>query len=448
VERLVADAGGPGNPLVVVSARDTLRLRADEAQMHLDAAGVPAVEVVPGTGPVPVPGRGIVTMLRGDGPATAFEAVADLCVTCRNGTSPLVVVTDTFGWDRLRTLPAWTAKVGACSVIRAGDASPDPLLGELPWPAVPDLWVGAPTGAARSETEALLLPEGTSLLEGLAHVEVRGRAGRLVAWTTERVAVVHLAMRPSGAVVVGTSVTGSADASDRESVLAQLDSIRAWPGLSLAMLGPDPDGAVRAVAEEPVQRVGFYFSRLDDERAGAGFAPSAGAVVSLHDVARALVDHGLARAARAVLRRAERESRWGVDEEMLLSFLVAEGDPEEAITRLRHAALRLATAEDDSPNAWSLQTDATLNALLLMVRARQIGAPDAWASVECWLREASTLWVTTARHAAVLFELAARAGHAGEARRFAELFREMAGPDEPLSRTLAPAFHALLGQER
>jgi hypothetical protein len=450
VERLVADAGGPANPLVVVCARDTLRLCADEAQMHLDAAGVAPVEVVPGSGPVPATGkrRGIVATLRGDGPAGSFAALADLCVACRSGTSPLVVVTDTFGWDRLRTLPAWTAQVGACTVVRAGDGSPDPLLGELPWPAVPDLWVGAPAGAAPSDAEALLLPDGTSLLEGLAHVEVRGRAGRLVAWTPERVAVVDLAVRPSGTVVVGSSVVGSGDARDRESVLAQLDSIRAWYRLSLAMLGPDPAAAVREVAEEPVQRVGFYFSRLDDERASATSCPAAGGVLSLHDVARALLDHGLARAARALLRRAERESRWGVDEEMLLSFLVAEGDPEEAITRLRHAALRLATAEDDSPDGWALQTDATLNALLLMVRARQIGAADAWASVESWLRAASTMWVSTARHAGILFELAARAGHAGEARTFAELFREMAGPDEPLSRTLAPAFHALLGEDR
>jgi hypothetical protein len=306
------------------------------------------------------------------------------------------------------------------------------------------VWIGAPAAA---QAEAILLPDGTSLLEGLGYLEVRGKAGCLVAWRPDCLATVSVAARPFGAAVVSANLWGAGPTNDREGVLQLLDQVRRWPGLRLAVVWSGTDAEYAGV-EEPVQRVGFHFSRLDDERSGAGASPALvppeHAPVGLYAVAHRLVALGLRDAAVILLRQAERESRWGVDEEMLLGYLVAGGDPQEAITRLRHAALRLAT-EASPEDHWVRQTDATMNALLLMVRTRQATAEDAWATVGSWLERAGTAWAVSTRHAAVLFELAARAGRVSEARRFASLFRMMTSGDDPLYATLGPVFHAVEG---
>jgi hypothetical protein len=442
VERVAGEAAGAANPLVVVAEGDTLRMHADQARMHLEALGLHAAEVTPANAGALAPqcGDGFVGEWTGAVPAAE---VASLALACRAAGSPLVLAADPASWNRLRADPAWAGAVGSCTVVRAGGLPPDSGAAALSWPRVSSVWVGAP-GAPEADDDALVLPDGATLLEGLGHLEVRGRPGRLVAWGSDRAAAVEVDQRAAGAVVVGVRIVGRSPAADRETVLAQLDEIRGWEGVQMALVAGRGEEAAPSV-EETVQRVGFFFSRMDDERASPAQRAPAHTPLGLHAVASTLVGLGLSGAARALLRRAERESRWGVEEEILLGFLVAEGDPEEAVTRLRHAALRLATAGDVRGDAWVLQTDATLNALLLMVRARQVGAADAWASVDGWLRQAGTVWVSSPRHAAVLFELAARAGHTEEARRFAELFRGMAGPDEPLAGALAPALRAVVG---
>ena len=425
----------------MVAPADAQRTHVDLVLLHLEAAGIAPCEVLPGQdGRAPRRGEGVVARWTDRAPATDLAALA---ASCRAAGCPLVIVTPPAGWDRLRAEAAWTATVGTCAVVRAGGLPPDAALAGFPWPRVTSLWVGAPVGAAEGEAAALVLPEGTTLLEALGHLEVRARPGRLVAWRSDRLAVVEIDQRPAGAVVVGVRIGGDAPAADRETVLARLDEIRGWPCVRMALLPAAERSDAAAGVEETVQRVGFFFARTDDERGGAPTPARTGPAQELHAVATALLGLGLAGPARDLLRRAERESRWGVEEEVLLGYLVAEHDPEEAVTRLRHAALRLATVEDETGEAWALQTDATLNALLLMVRARHVAATDAWGSVEGWLRQAGTVWVASPRHAAVLFELAARAGRPEEARRFADLFRSMAGPGEPLAAALAPALQAV-----
>lgn len=426
--------------LVVIAPRDSLHLHADHALLLLESAGVSA-RAASGPDDARTGEQALVAVWTASaavGPEPLSRMAGDLHQAGRT----LVLVTDTGSWETLRETDVWAAAAGPCSVVRVGPLVTDAAHAGLSWPQVTAIWIGAPDAA---DAEAILLPEGTTLLEGLGYLEVRGRAGRLVAWRPDALATVSVDARAAGAAVVSAEVCGAGDATDRESVLDVLDQVRRWPGLRLAVVWGGTDD-VDTVVEEPVQRVGFHLSRLDDERAGA--APPALARahphLGLHAVAHRLVGLGLRDAALILLRDAERESRWGVDEEMLLGFLVSGADPQEAITRLRHAALRLATgtAAEDS---WVRQTNATLNALLLMVRTRQVAADDAWVTVASWLQEAGTVWVASGRHAAVLFELAARAGRVAEARRFASMFRAMTGGDDPLCAALAPVLHAVVG---
>lgn len=428
-----------GEPLLLVAPRKWLRLHADHALLLLESAGVRSVAVpvweTQGAGH-----HGIVTVWTVD---TGFDAadVARLISAARASRQALVVVTDEESCASLRSNPAWSPDL---SRIRRVLGSAGPSICDLPWPNARSVWVGGPVA---SGAETITMPEGTTLLEALGLLEVRCRPGRLVAWRPDAVAVISVAARPSGAVVVSAGVVGGDLAIEREAVLEVLDAVRGWAGARLAVIWGLPPAASSSV-EEPVQRVGFHFSRLDDER-GGGNRPEAGrdamSMLSAEGVARTLVALGLSDDALRLLRTVERESQWGVGEEMLLGFLIAELDPHEAITRLRHAAVRLANGSSYQ-GAWELQTDATLNALLLLVRTNQVPAVDAWATVAAWLERAGLDWVATPRHAAVLFELAARAGRPADAKRFAALFRSTGGAeDDGLAAAMEPVLRAVIG---
>lgn len=440
VQRLVADPRGSANPLALLSLERALPVVRDLAHLHLEAAGF---------SPADAPATDVRLDLQGGGvPVVAVSTdadagmLADLTCRCRAAGVPLVLVATPCAWERLTGVPAWSA-AGECAEVRlSGLADPSPAA-NVAWPPLAAIWIGAP--ASSDPQDALVLPRGTTLLEALAHLEVRGRPGRVAAWATDRAAVVHVDVRAAGAAVVGVRVAGQSPAPDRVTALAQLNEIRGWAGLQVAVLpapGPTPAGEI----EETVQRIGFYFARLDDERRGGAATPAGPPAPGPHAAALALIELGLDAAARALLQDAERTSRWGVEEELLLAFLTAEAAPDEAVTRLRHAALRLST-HPGRADAWALQTDATLNALLLMVRTGSAGAAEAWVTVEGWMRSAGTDWVSSPRQAAVLFELAARAGEARRARTFAKLFRETADPDHALATALEPVLHAMFGGE-
>jgi hypothetical protein len=442
VQRLVANPRGPGNPLVLLTHERGMPVIRDLAHLHLDAAGFAPVDAtVPDAGRLELQGRcAPVLLVTRDAEASAL---ADLARRCRSASVPLVLIATPTAWEQLSRDSAWSALADERAVVRVSglpDPSPEAA---VPWPPVAAVWVGAP--ASGKTEDALVLPRGTTLLEALAHLEVRGRPGRVAAWTADGAAVVHVEVRAAGAAVVGVHVVGRGPALDRTAVLTQLDEIRCWPGLQVAVLtAAAPAPGAGSEVEETVQRIGFYFARLDDERRGGAATPPRASAPGPRAAARALIGLGLGEAARALLQEAESASQWSVEEEVLLAFLTAEVAPDEAITRLRDAALRL-SADAGRADAWAVQTDATLNALLLMVRTGSAGAAEAWATVESWVRHAGTDWVTSPRQAAVLFELAARAGEAPQARTFARLSRELVEPGDPLAVALEPVFHAIFG---
>jgi hypothetical protein len=441
VQRLATDPRGRVNPLVVVTRENRLAELRDLAQMHLEALGY-TVASSAGAHVQPRAGEGMVVKAERGADAAAL---AMLAARCRSEGTPLVLVAAPPAWDEIRGEGAWRERVGECGLVRGGDIPADSALASVEWPAIPAVWLGA--SGVTGEVDAMILPRGTTLLEGLRHVEVRGCAARLVAWAADRVAVMYVDHPPAGAAVVGLHVVGRSPASDRAAVLAQLDDVRGWAEAQLAVLPwSPPDSASRERVEEPVQRIGFYFARLDDERGGRPRPQDTAPCLGVHAAAQALLALGLPAAARGLLREAERASRWGVEDEVLLGFLVAERDPEEAITRLRHAALRL-SIESDPGDTWLLQTDATLNGLLLMVRTGTAAAAEAWVIVEGWLRRGGADWVSSPRHAAVLFEIAARAGDAAYARHFARRFRGLADPADALARSLDPVFQSVFGGE-
>lgn len=428
------------DPIVILCDVEAGRLYADQAILHLECGGRSPVEVTPAAPDFPRGGAAVVLLPRPRGGPASLDAARWLA-GARMARCLVVVVTQADVWSVLQRDEGFAAEAARCTVMNRTSSAPDALASRLSWPRVPTIWLGAPRTAS-GPVEAISLPRSTSLLEALRHIEVRGRASRLVAWTGGRAAVVDVDARAAGVVVIRAEVLGSGAAHDRDALLIMLDAIRQWDEPHIAILSATWSGPVGEMSE-PVQRIGFYFSRRDDERGEAPPEFVAGPEPGFRRVAYALVEMGLESAALALLQRAERESRWGVEEEMLLSYLVAEIEPDEAVTRLRHAAVRLASAGSDNEDGWKLQTHATLNAVLLMVRRQQVGALDAWESISEWVEQGSG-WLGSARHAAVLFELAARAGQIQECRRFAEMFRSIAADSDPLRRALAPAFLAVL----
>jgi hypothetical protein len=433
LERLAAGGGSAGNPLVIVTEADTIRARADEVQMHLEAVGSVAADLA--WERTSFTEDGVALLVAANSDDETIRSVVSHAGACSAEERPCVIVATDEAWEACRSHREWKERVVTCSVFISDAPSPG-AASSLPWPALEAVWVGGPPLTSEGE-EPIVLPEGSSLLEGLGHVELRGR-GRLVAWCCDRVALVHVECRAAGSVVVDATRAGAEDRRpERGAVLEVLDDVRRWQELRLAVLSGG-DARDTGVAET-IQRIGFHFSRMDDEDRAA-VRPGDGECEP-YEAARILAELGLATAAEAVLRRAQPNSGWGAREEILLARLLSDTDPEESVGRLRAAALQV--RDSGIADAWQVQTDATLNALLLMVRRGHVGGADAWRSVGAWLEQAGTLWVRTARHAAVLFELSFRAGKPAESAQFADLFRAVAESHDPLWIVMAPLFDTL-----
>jgi hypothetical protein len=150
-----------------------------------------------------------------------------------------------------------------------------------------------------------------------------------------------------------------------------------------------------------LSRLAYDLTRLADERAaGRAAAPdprvTGRAPLPPHRVANALIARGLLRPALDLLRAAEEGPVWGADDDFLLAMLLATGDPRGASLRLRRASFRLAAAPDD-PATGALQRDATLAALLLDVRGRQMGpAPPGRRWSSGWTQRAPAGWTARA----------------------------------------------------
>jgi hypothetical protein len=440
IDRMVEQHPGPAGPLAVLARAEDLRVVADEVGLHLLTRGWTAAELDLGALAPPQPERAAIAIVRS--PAQV-SAAADLASACRRWGAPLVLVVEDDVWESVAACPHWPEVVRPSTVLTAAGALPG-ALSQVRWPAATSLWANAADLGPVRSAEALLLPPGTSLLEALGHVEVRARSARLVAWTERRVAVVEVEVGGPCAAVVGVRPWGSVPPVGSEDVLAGLGMIRRWPALLLGIVG-DPPLPVDGVRES-VQRIGFRFARLDDEELdaeGQSGGPSLERELPSWQVASALVSFGLPASAQALLSRVEREGGAGAEEAMLLAYLLADRHPTDAAALLRAAGDRLAVSE--RADARALQADAAALGLLLMVRERLVAPAEAWASVDQWLSRSGTEWLENARRAALLLELAARAGQMEAARRFARTFQRVADPSDPLRGVIDPILFVIGG---
>ncbi|HWK89220.1 MAG TPA: hypothetical protein VNP72_04470, partial [Longimicrobium sp.] len=227
---------------------------------------------------------------------------------------------------------------------------------------------------------------------------------------------------------------------DVDAVLARIRAMTLWDGmhaLFVAATKPVPPcGNPRGVLVDTVDLdVRRTLEEARDGRVPPGSLAAEVAPVPPSRVARELLWWGQGRFAHELLRAAERASPWGVEEELLLGYLSAERDPREAAARLQHAAHRLAA--DLGGGRWSQHVDATLAALVLDVRAHPLQAAHAWGVVERWIESQGEDWIGTPRRAAVLYELAARAGELRKAAAFRDLVLRLSRPGDALPAWLA-----------
>jgi hypothetical protein len=260
------------------------------------------------------------------------------------------------------------------------------------------------------------------------------RSGFLLVFTAERFGWV--AVDGTDAVVRGAWRLGDPPApAALESVLARIRAMSLWEGIrALFVAATDPVPPYARDVAVLVDTVDLDVRRTLEEAAAGrvppGSLPREVPWVPPSRVARELLWWGQARAARELLQAAERASPWSVDEELLLGYLSAERDPREAAARLQHAAHRL--SDDFAGGRWSQHVDATLAALLLDVRAHPGRARHAWDVVDRWIESQGEGWVATPRRAAVVFELAARAGELGQAARFRDAVLRLSRPGDAL----------------
>ena len=440
VEQAVRGSGE--EPLVLLATGNAVQESVEECELHLACAGlrVRVVSAARDVSPTPRPGEAWLVALRSTDAVPPASAAAG-AAACRGAGGPLLIVAVPGTWDGAREDATWRAAVPRCTVIRAGAVqNPEPIS----WPPVGDLWIGGIRPCADVEP-AMRIPSGTPLVAALAHLEISGRPGSLVVWSCDRVAVIRADQRAPGAVVVDVRLGAEDTPRTRDQALRALDTVRGWTGVEMAMVSHPPRGP--GCMEETVTRVGFFLSRTDDERSAGLATPSMVAPpCAAGDIARTLVHHGLAEAAVEVLRDCTRAGPRSTDDALLLGFLLAERAPAEAVAELREAAFR--AASEGTREGEAIQIAATLNALLLLVRDRQIAPEDAWLSVRPWIEAGGVTWASAAQHAAIAFELASRSGHAAEAKLLAAAFDQLAPPAHLLRLALRPHLQDALSARR
>lgn len=405
-----AEASGRTHYVLVVGEANDLGTLAAELQLHLELSGAPRVW----RGPV-------AAWTDGDAGACrvlivgAAQGGADLARRLERsagmgGVWGLVV--EAAESDRWATEPAWAGVLDRSRVLRRTRA-PELLIPEKSLPSIADLLVGAPESRpAAQETNQFhlrLMP----LWDVFVQLENWKRCGTLVVYAADRIAWIDVAYGRIRSV----ARPGGQSADEPDAVLGWLREVARWGDASVVYV----PGAELPESERrqgtPVGTLAFQLAQGADEAAyGSQIARKEFPPRRTYEVAEALLSLGLADAANALLERAERASSWGVEEEMLLGHLSAERDPQVAAARLRHGALRLVSDDAVDVRRIGMYVGATLSALLLEVRGGQTLPSVAFAVVADWLEDASTAWVTSARHAAIWLELALRAGQTESAR--------------------------------
>ena len=324
--------------------------------------------------------------------------------------------------------------LGGAVLVRAAPAPVPDAVRRASWPPAREVLTGAPESGA--ERELISRADGGDhalgpLVRSAASWE---RPGFLLVFTAGRFG--WIAVDGADAVVRGAWRLGDPPAAAGvDAVLARIRAMSLWEGsraLFVAATDPLPSHS-RGVAVL-VDTVDLDVRRTLEEAAG-GRVPPASLPAEVRDlppgrIARELLWWGQPRAAHELLEAAERASPWGVEEELLLGYLSAERDPREAAARLQHAAHRL--SDDFAGARWAQHVDATLSALLLEVRAHPGRARHAWGVVERWIESQGEGWVATPRRAAVVYELAARAGEIAHAARFRDAVLRLSRPGDVL----------------
>jgi hypothetical protein len=326
------------------------------------------------------------------------------------------------------------AGLESAPLVRATPAPVPEAVRRASWPPAREVLTGAPVSGAERELISRVDARDGALGPIVRSAASWERAGFLLVFTAERFG--WIAVDGGDGVVRGAWRLGDPpQAEDLETTLARVRAIGLWAGIrALFVTATDPVPPQAGGVAVLVDTVDLDVRRTLEE-AAAGRVPPGSLAAELPPatpsrVARELLWWGQPRAAHELLQTAERASPWGVDEELLLGYLSAERDPREAAARLQHAAHRL--SDDLGGGRWSQHVDATLAALLLEVRAHPARARHAWGVVERWIESQGEAWVGTARRAAVVYELAARAGEIREAARFRDAVLRLSRPGDAL----------------
>lgn len=411
-----------GRPVFALSPLEMHGLVAAEARLRLEIEGCwPVHAFAPGEVPERStysrfePGGGVVLRPGNQKWSDLADALAALV---RTGVR-LVVVLDIDGVDAFGDGTGWRSLQERGVVVRLSDEREDSPEDEDGWPPVEELLLGAPEWGP-IVTHPLSFPlETLPLGELLQMVAVWGRDGALVLFNEERIGWVE--------VVGGEVRRAEREGDSREVVSVELAAARvramaAWRTGTVVFVPSRGESSRRIDEPLSLDRLVFELARLTDEArsgsVGGEFRPPPVPRLPAHAVAAILLRRGLLGPAAELLGRVVATAYATAEDELLLGLILAASEPQEAVACLRRGVVRLAAEGSTDPERCLLQVDATLNALLLEVRHRLVRPEAAWGVVERWLASAGDDWISTGRHAAILHELAARAGRDLDARRF------------------------------
>lgn len=429
----VVDAlvGGSAEVGVVVGDDDLVPWLVAECELRMRLGGAADVAVVE-VGAEVVTGSGVV-LARVSG-AGQWDAGRLNRLRAAVGSRALLLVVGASGFEGLRGHGVWSeaqATGTACVLVEDGGGGD-----AFAWPDARDLLVGGGGGSVIVAEQLLRVSlNSVPLHELLQMVDAtrRVREVYLVLYGEDRIGWLRIR---DDEVVSAVRAGDTEEFGDQDALVGRVRAMSLWVGATAVVVpAPDDTRPVAAGSGFLLAALSFDLVRFLDERE-AGMEHELPGLWSLKafEVAEALVAWGLSQDATELLERAQSDSEWGVEEDLLLGYLSVDRDPTEALARLHHVAVRLAREGAADSRRVAMQVDATLDALLLQVRGRQLRAGAAWRTLDQWIGEAGTAWVRSARHAAILLELAVRAGRRGHAERFYALLVGMAGADHPVAR--------------
>ncbi|HEX7242035.1 MAG TPA: hypothetical protein VF263_17255, partial [Longimicrobiaceae bacterium] len=321
---------------------------------------------------------------------------------------------------------AWARLLSLARIVRRTPPPPLPLP-ERALPDLRELLLGAPRASRVVEDPVLFHLRLVPLAEVLQSAVGWSAPGTLIVFGQGRFGWVDVAHgRIRGVGELGHRAEPAPG--PEEEVYPVLKRMAAWEDASVAFVPAErPVEGPARLEGVPIGHALFAVAKAADEVGPGDGGDGADTGLRAYQVAEALLEWGLPSLAGAFLERAERASTWGAEEDLLLGHLSAERNPQGAAARLRHGALRAVSAGAQDPARLGVYVSATLGALILEVRAGYTVPSAALAVIRGWLDDAGTGWVADARHAAIWFEIALRAGAAESAMAAQRTLEELAG---------------------